>query len=374
MSTNHKIIVFLVGVVALSGVLLAVTRLSKNAAPKTKSPHANRAPPKPTKNSPRVHGADKPHTTASKAPDKRSARSAQRRGLNADGARSDGLKNQLSKTNVAAGDARFGGAGLINGTAHKMAQTALIESRYETALHYALYAYHRKPTVHIVLVIGSAACKIRQPQLALWAYRKLTGGRKRLVGKVCADRGVKLKRAIKATLDASQLLGARGAAATKSRIGNVAPLSLAWAALLSAQYVKALHYARQAYRKNHSSSAVLMLAQAACQTNKPKTALWALKKLSSRRKRLVKFTCSARGIELPGKVKKYGTLRVNTKPWTKIYVDGAYKGVTPKTNLRLPAGRHRLRLVNHSHNISKTYSINIKPGRATVFVRKYQIR
>jgi serine/threonine protein kinase len=67
-----------------------------------------------------------------------------------------------------------------------------------------------------------------------------------------------------------------------------------------------------------------------------------------------------------------GTLRINTKPWTKIYVDGSYKGNTPKTNLKIPAGRHRLRLVNKEFGISKSYTITIKPGRTKTFVRKFK--
>ena len=67
-----------------------------------------------------------------------------------------------------------------------------------------------------------------------------------------------------------------------------------------------------------------------------------------------------------------GTLRINTKPWTKIYVDGVYKGVTPKTNLKLPAGKHRLRLVNSDFGISKRYTITIKAGRSKTFVKKFK--
>ena len=65
-------------------------------------------------------------------------------------------------------------------------------------------------------------------------------------------------------------------------------------------------------------------------------------------------------------------MRINTKPWTKIYVDGVYKGVTPKTNLKLPAGKHRLRLVNSDFGISKRYTITIKAGRSKTFVKKFK--
>ena len=67
-----------------------------------------------------------------------------------------------------------------------------------------------------------------------------------------------------------------------------------------------------------------------------------------------------------------GTLRINTKPWTKIYVDGSSKGVTPQLNLKLPAGKRRLRLVNKEFNISKSFTVNIKAGQTTTFVRKFK--
>ena len=40
-----------------------------------------------------------------------------------------------------------------------------------------------------------------------------------------------------------------------------------------------------------------------------------------------------------------GTLFVNATPWGSVYVDGRLVGNTPQTNLQLPAGTHRLRVV-----------------------------
>jgi hypothetical protein len=66
----------------------------------------------------------------------------------------------------------------------------------------------------------------------------------------------------------------------------------------------------------------------------------------------------------------HGTLRINTKPWTRIYVDGRYLGLTPEDDIRLEAGRHTLRLVNPEFGISKTYTISIIGGTSKTFVRK----
>jgi len=40
-----------------------------------------------------------------------------------------------------------------------------------------------------------------------------------------------------------------------------------------------------------------------------------------------------------------GTLVVNATPWGSVYVDGRLVGNTPQTNLQLPVGTHRLRIV-----------------------------
>ncbi len=67
-----------------------------------------------------------------------------------------------------------------------------------------------------------------------------------------------------------------------------------------------------------------------------------------------------------------GTLRINTRPWTRIYVDGVDRGVTPQQSLSLPAGKRRLRLVNKEFNISKTFTVEIRPGQSTTFVRNFE--
>ncbi|MBI2892996.1 MAG: serine/threonine protein kinase [Deltaproteobacteria bacterium] len=54
---------------------------------------------------------------------------------------------------------------------------------------------------------------------------------------------------------------------------------------------------------------------------------------------------------------EYGTLTINTIPWSKVYLGGRLLGMTPLANVRVPAGRHVIRMVNPD-----------RPERTTVVV------
>jgi serine/threonine protein kinase len=60
-----------------------------------------------------------------------------------------------------------------------------------------------------------------------------------------------------------------------------------------------------------------------------------------------------------------GTLRINTRPWSQISIDGRPAGNTPQMNLQLKAGSHSVTLTNPDFGVSKTVVIDIKPD-ATV--------
>ena len=64
------------------------------------------------------------------------------------------------------------------------------------------------------------------------------------------------------------------------------------------------------------------------------------------------------------KPKGKGTLVLNSDPWAKVLVDGKDTGVTTPTvnGLRLPAGRHKITLVNPELEISTTIVVVIKRG------------
>lgn len=64
-----------------------------------------------------------------------------------------------------------------------------------------------------------------------------------------------------------------------------------------------------------------------------------------------------------------GYLSVNTRPWTKVYVDGRFIRNTPLMRHELPSGPHRLTLINEDFNIRETVSVRIKAGANSQIVR-----
>jgi hypothetical protein len=64
------------------------------------------------------------------------------------------------------------------------------------------------------------------------------------------------------------------------------------------------------------------------------------------------------------KPKGKGTLVLNSEPWAKVLVDGKDTGATTPTvdGLKLPAGRHKITLVNPELEISTTIVVKIKRG------------
>ncbi|HZS41162.1 MAG TPA: protein kinase [Polyangia bacterium] len=81
-------------------------------------------------------------------------------------------------------------------------------------------------------------------------------------------------------------------------------------------------------------------------------------------------------IEKPEKVEKpavgggEGYLRLGSKPWTNIAVDGKDSGQhTPQTHMKLPAGSHRITLTNPQFNIKETFSVDIKAGETETVIK-----
>jgi hypothetical protein len=67
-----------------------------------------------------------------------------------------------------------------------------------------------------------------------------------------------------------------------------------------------------------------------------------------------------------------GTLRVNTRPWSRVVVDGRSIGNTPQMSIQLRAGRHTLKLVNPEFGIDKNLTVEIKAGEITTRVLTLQ--
>ena len=60
-----------------------------------------------------------------------------------------------------------------------------------------------------------------------------------------------------------------------------------------------------------------------------------------------------------------GFLNINSTPWAKVYVNGAYIGDTPIRGHKLPTGAHEVRLSNPRIAEDKTATIRIKSGETT---------
>jgi hypothetical protein len=57
-----------------------------------------------------------------------------------------------------------------------------------------------------------------------------------------------------------------------------------------------------------------------------------------------------------------GTLRINSRPWSRVYIDGRLVGNTPQMQLTLSPGWHTVTLVNPDFGVQKVLTIRIKPG------------
>jgi hypothetical protein len=58
-----------------------------------------------------------------------------------------------------------------------------------------------------------------------------------------------------------------------------------------------------------------------------------------------------------------GMLRLNSRPWSQVYVDGRLVGNTPQMGLPLSSGNHSIRLVNAQMGLTKTFSVAVKTGQ-----------
>jgi hypothetical protein len=57
-----------------------------------------------------------------------------------------------------------------------------------------------------------------------------------------------------------------------------------------------------------------------------------------------------------------GTLRINSRPWSQVFIDGRLVGNTPQLGVRLPAGHYSVRLANPELGMTKTIVVNLAAG------------
>jgi serine/threonine protein kinase len=68
----------------------------------------------------------------------------------------------------------------------------------------------------------------------------------------------------------------------------------------------------------------------------------------------------------PKKVEKgTGTLRIASSPSCTVIINGRSRGATPIARIELPAGRHRVQLINARFKIDRRYTVVIKAGQMT---------
>ena len=60
-----------------------------------------------------------------------------------------------------------------------------------------------------------------------------------------------------------------------------------------------------------------------------------------------------------------GMLRVNSRPWAQVHVDGRLVGNTPQMALRLSPGHHTILLLNPELGMRKTFTVQIRRGAVT---------
>jgi hypothetical protein len=64
--------------------------------------------------------------------------------------------------------------------------------------------------------------------------------------------------------------------------------------------------------------------------------------------------------ELP--VGQSATLRVDCKPWARVFIDDVLIGNTPQLNIRVQPGVHSLHLLNPDLGLTKDITLELRPG------------
>jgi serine/threonine-protein kinase len=56
------------------------------------------------------------------------------------------------------------------------------------------------------------------------------------------------------------------------------------------------------------------------------------------------------------------TLRINSRPWSQVFIDGRAVGNTPQLGISLEPGTHSVRLVNPEFSMIKTFKLTVHAG------------
>jgi hypothetical protein len=59
-----------------------------------------------------------------------------------------------------------------------------------------------------------------------------------------------------------------------------------------------------------------------------------------------------------------GTLRINSRPWSQVFIDGRLVGNTPQREIMITPGSHSVRLVNAEFSMTKTFTLDVSAGES----------
>ncbi len=66
-----------------------------------------------------------------------------------------------------------------------------------------------------------------------------------------------------------------------------------------------------------------------------------------------------------------GTLSINSKPWTNVYIDGVFIKATPIFNYSVSAGDHKVKFVNQKFNIDKTFPVSVQAKENVKVIKEF---
>jgi hypothetical protein len=61
-------------------------------------------------------------------------------------------------------------------------------------------------------------------------------------------------------------------------------------------------------------------------------------------------------------VARMGRLRINSRPWSKIFIDGRPAGNTPQASIEVKPGLHTIALISDEFDLKRTITIDVRPG------------
>jgi hypothetical protein len=63
-----------------------------------------------------------------------------------------------------------------------------------------------------------------------------------------------------------------------------------------------------------------------------------------------------------------GTLRLNSRPWSYVRIDGVSRGTTPQMELKLKPGKHTVTLNNPNFGVKRSFVVTIRPNQTVTHV------